>query len=221
MTEARNPFRGVKIFFLGYFVLLILALTFVGIMGWLGYEPANATAVHGLFVLLVCSALIAGSVALVNRAVQKWTKMVIGSLCGLVVLVVGAGLMMLFSVMMLYAVPVYYTTLTSPSGQEAVVVQRLSQNMDAAQIRREARMASGSEDSDEEYAESDLAYQYLVYPETAKFFYNTKCPAEGYLEIGCRSEAQLMYEWTDDNTLHMYIDNPQDQDFGELTLKFD
>ena len=43
MFESKNPFSGVKTFFYVYFALLILILTFVGIMGWLGCEMIDSS----------------------------------------------------------------------------------------------------------------------------------------------------------------------------------
>ena len=33
----QSPFKGMKTFFFVYFMILMLALTFIGVMGWLGY----------------------------------------------------------------------------------------------------------------------------------------------------------------------------------------
>ena len=36
MEAEKSPFGGMKLFFIAYFALLMLALTFIGIMGSLG-----------------------------------------------------------------------------------------------------------------------------------------------------------------------------------------
>lgn len=218
MSQASNPFRGVKRFFLVYFALLILVLTFVGVMGWLGYEVVDASIVHVLFGLLLCSAVIAGGVFLSGRIMRGWLKVLVASGCTLLVLALCMVMMFLYSIMMFYSVPVHYTTLTSPAGADAVVLRRFSRDMEMAQLRRDVRIANDEAVNPDEYEFSDLGYEYLVYPEKLGFFYNTKAEAEGRLEISCLSDAQLMYEWTDDNTLHLYIENPETWDSGELEL---
>ena len=50
------------------------------------------------------------------------------------------------------------------------------------------------------------------------FFYNSKKSGDGKLEIGCTSSAQLMYEWTGENTLHLFIENPERGDGGEHSI---
>lgn len=217
MQTERKPFGKIRLFIIGYFVLLILLLTFVGIMDWFGYKMLDMTLEFAFFTLLICSALIALVVWILRRVMLSWVKAVIGSVAGLIILALAMGIMSMMSMMLLYNIPMHYTTLASPEGKEAVVLRLFSRDMKAANARAQERLVENPE-SDEEYVLDDLAYIYTAYPKTAAFFYDSKNPSQGNVEIGCASEAQLMYDWTDENTLRMYIENPETYDHGELVL---
>lgn len=221
MQTERNPFRKGRLFVIGYFALLILLLTFVGIMDWFGYKMMDMTLEFAFFTLLICSALIALAVWIIRRIMRSWVKVVIGSLAGFIILALAMGIMAMMSVMLLYNIPMHYTTLASPEGNTAVVMRLFSRDMDAANARAAERRGAEPESDAEDYVLGDLAYEYTAYPRVARFFYNSKQPSEGTVEIGCDSEGQLMYEWKDDSTLHMYIENPDTYDRGELTLSFE
>lgn len=218
MQTERNHFGKIKLFLIGYFVLLVLLLTFIGAMDWFGYKMLDMTLEFAFFTLLICSALIALVVWLVRRVMRSWVKVVIGSISGLIILALAMGIMSMMSMMLLYNIPMHYTTLTSPEGREAVVMRLFSRDMDAANARAEERRAENPASAAEEYVLDDLAYAYTAYPKAAGFFYNSRQPSQGSVEIGCDSEAQLMYEWTEENTLRMYIEKPELYDHGELTL---
>lgn len=219
MQTEKKPFGKLKLFFVGYFVLLILMLTFVGIMDWFGYKMLDMTLEFAFFTLLTCSALIALTVWILRRVMRSWIKVVVGSLAGFIILALAIGIMSMMSMMLLYNIPMHYTTLTSPEGKTAAVMRLFSRDMDAANARAQERRGANPDADAEEYELSDLAYVYTAYPKVAAFFYDSNHPSEGTVEIGCASEGQLMYEWTNENVLHMYIEKPEPYDHGELTLE--
>lgn len=218
MQKERNPFRGVKLFFIAYFSLLVLILTGIGAMNWLGYRMADLSIQFALMGLLICSALIALGVWIAGRFMNRGVKVMVYSVCGILAFAAAAAMMFVYSMTTFSSMPVHYTTITSPSGRGAVVLRSISQNQDAADARRADRIAADPDANADEYALSDLAYAYSVHPRTAGLFYNMKVQGEGSLEIGCTSAAQLMYEWMDENTLRLYVENPEAQDGGELML---
>ena len=211
----RDPFRNLKWFVLGYFVLLILILTLIGVFGQLGYAFIDMRLACGLFGLLICSALVAGTVWLVKRFDSKAAKILAGCVGVLLTFAAAVVLVIVCSLMLNFGVPAHYTTLVSEDGDAAVVLRMISGD---AQLR-ELRVAEYGTTQDENTLDfSVLGYSYSAYPRVMCFFYDTKRPAEGGLEIGCASDALLKYEWTDANTLHLYIDGAQVGDEGELTL---
>ncbi len=214
----RDPFRNIKWFVLGYFVLLILILTAIGVFGQMGYAFIDMGLACGLFGLLVCSALVAGTVWLVKRFDSKAAKILAGCVGVLLTFAAAVILVMVCSLMLNFGVPAHYTTLVSESGEAAVVLRTVSSDAEL----RDLRAAQKSEPIDENTVDfSVLGYSYSAYPRFLRFFYDTRRPAEGKLEIGCASAALLKYEWTEPDALHLFIGDAEIGDVGELTLKLD
>lgn len=202
---------GVKKFFYIYFAALILVLTGVGVMGWLGYRLLKESAVFLLFGVLICSALVALTVVLCKRIDRKWLRRLVATLGSALTIVVAVVLLVFFTIMSEFAVPAYYNSFESPGGRVAVVLREYSANEEL----RAQRPLLNDDGSD------FLGLTYAAYPRVAGIFYDSRCPGEGALEIGLHSSAQLMYEWTDENTLHLFIRDPQPGDAGEHSLRLE
>lgn len=215
MAEEKTPFRGVKRFFLGYFLLLILTLTFIGVMGRLSYAPVDTSMVFALFGLLVCSALIALAVFLVRKVRARGLRILAGAFSALLVLAVAMAMFSFFSLILVTSTPQHYTTLTAPSGHAVVVLRQLSADAERIEARCAAR---GEVWNPEAPSAEDFGYRYQAHPRVARFFYDERIQAEGALEIGCASDAQLMFEWLDGDVLRLYVENARSGDGGELTL---
>lgn len=210
-----DSFRNVRWFVLAYFVLLILILTLIGISGQLGYAFIDMGLACALFGLLICSALIAGTVWLVKRFCSRAARLFAGCTGALLTIAAGVALAMICSMLLNFGVPAHYTTLASEGGDAVVVLRMISGDARLRQLR----VAEYGTTQDENILDfSVLGYSYSAYPRVMRFFYDTRWPAEGRLEIGCASDALLKYEWTDADTLHLYIDGAQVGDEGELTL---
>ena len=209
MTESKAG-SGHKKFFIVYFALLIVVLTALGIMRWLGYNLIEANIEFILFGALICSALVALTFFLTRRIYSKWLKILMGCLGIGITFIAAVAMISVFKLVITLSVPAYYNSFTSPSGKTAVVLRQYSAELAAERTEGEPQG---------EYEE--LGFSYTAYPKAAIFFYNADKPGEGKLEIGCASEAQLMYEWTDDDTLHLYIDQAQKGDLGEHFLKLE
>ncbi|MBQ8507521.1 MAG: hypothetical protein IJ466_08855 [Clostridia bacterium] len=197
-----------KKFLIVYFTALILALTGIGIMGWLGYRLLEEGMVFLLFGMLVISALIALAVFVCRKVLNKVLKVAAVGVSGVICLAVGLGMLVVFTIMTEFSVPSYYNSFTAPSGKVAVVLREYSTNEEL----RAQRPLLNDDGSD------FLGLVYKAYPRVAGIFYDSERPGEGELEIGVHSSAQLMYEWTDENTLHLFIENPQAGDTGEHSL---
>lgn len=198
-----------KKFLIVYFTALIVALTCIGIMGQLGYRLLKESYVFLLFGMLVVSALIALSVFVYKRVFNKVLKVVAVGVSGLICLAVGIGMLVVFTLMTEFSVPAYYNSFEAPSGKTAVVLREYSMN-EELQAQRPLLHDDGTD---------FLGLTYKAYPRFAGIFYDSGKPGEGELEIGLHSAAQLMYEWTDDDTLHLFIRDAQPGDAGEYWLK--
>ena len=208
-------FKGVKLFFVIYFAALMLVLTFVGVMGSLGYEMIDSSVKFVLFGLLAGSAMIGGAWWLVKRIMRRWLKVLVGAAVTALVLAVFLGLYLALSFMLISVTPLPYAYIGSPSGKNTVILRQLS--TDAQMV--EARMqAAGLDPAEGPRTEDDLGYRYTAYPTVMNFFYNKKADSQGAVEIGMASEATLHYEWIDDDTLRMTAENPQPGDGGECIL---
>lgn len=195
--QEKSPFGNMKLFFLIYFAALILILTFVGIMGWLGYEMVDASMKFMLFGLLMGSAMIAGAWWLVRKIWRRWLKVIVGVGLSALILAVILAMYFAFTLILVMNTPLHYTTIISPGG-EAVVVMRSAVVLDEA-------------------VEGDqLAYSYSAHPRKLRFFYEKEYATSGSVQICRSSDAQLMYNWTDDTTMQLYVDAPGPGDGGTL-----
>lgn len=175
---------GVKKFFYFYFGALILMLTGIGIMGWLGYRLQEEGMVYLLFGVLAVSALIALAVFICRRVQLRWVKIFTAVFSGLIIAVLAFMMFVFFAWVSEFILPGYYNSFKSPSSKAVVVLR--------------------------EYAdESYTSVRYTAYPRVAGFFYDTDKPGEGDLTRELLSPDELLYEWTDENTFHLFADNPQ------------
>lgn len=219
MDRESSARRGMKIFFLIYFGVLILLLTGIGVMGWLGYDMIDAGVEYVLFGMLLVSALIAGAVWIVRRIGARIARITVGAICGALILALSLGMIYFFTLMLAVQLPQPYTTLESPDGRSVVVLRRLS----ADEARVEARVEALGADWDPEQGAMDIfvGYRYAAHPRVARFFYERDASAGGELEIGLASGAQLMYEWPREDELRLYVEGAEAGDGGELRLKLE
>lgn len=208
-------FKGVKLFFVIYFAALMLVLTFVGVMGYLGYEMIDASIKFVLFGLLAGSAMIAGAWWLVKRIMRRWLKVLVGTAVTALVLAVFLGLYLALSFILISATPLPYAYIGSPSGKNTVILRQVSTDADMLAQRMQA---AGRDPAQGPQNQDDLGYRYSAYPTVMNFFYNKKADLQGAVEIGMTSEATLDYEWIDDDTLRMSVLNPMPGDGGECIL---
>lgn len=210
MQEKKKPLSGRKKFFIGYFALLILALTCIGLLRWLGYNLIETGTEYFLFGVLLCSGMLALTFHLSKRFERKWARQLTGVVGVAVTFVAALVMIVAFTILVEVSLPGYYNSFTSENGKTVVVMSRYS--TDAA--LREAR-SGGELKGDLE----ELGLTYTAYPRALRFFYKSDLAGSGKLEIGYASQAQLMYEWIDENTFHLFIQNPQIGDEGENTLR--
>lgn len=209
MESESRVRKGHKRFFFIYFALLIVVLTVIGILRWLGYYLIESGTEFFIFGVLICSLLVALTFFITKRIDRKWAKILAGTIGVGITFVAAVAMIMVFSVMIQVSLPSYYNSFTSPSGKTAVVLREYS--ADEALISQRI-------EGEPQGAYEELGFRYTAYPRALAFFYDSDRPGEGELEIGCASGAQLMYEWADDDTLRLFIENPQPGDAGEYRL---
>ena len=197
-----------KWFYPGCLAVLMLVLALIGFMDMLGYkliEPAVSSVLLGV---LVTMALGGGAIWITRKMKKGGLKILVGTAC---VLLVSAAVLVMFTFFIFYNnfySTGHYATLRSESGREIAVMRRISQKY---------AFERAADNPDSSLQMEDLGYDYTIYPVFSKFFYNSKQPGKGELEIGCGSAAQLMHEW-DGDSLRMFIRDAEEFDSGELFL---
>lgn len=68
------------------------------------------------------------------------------------------------------------------------------------------------------YDYETYGYIYAAYPIRGLFFYTSNVPSEGLVYRGVESSAKLLSDWVDDNTLSLYLENPEPGDSGTCRL---
>lgn len=212
MQEEKKRLSGRARFFIVYFAILILVLTVLGIMKRCGLCLIETGTEFFLFGVLVCSALVWLTFFITKRIYTKWAKILAGCVGIAVTFMLALLMIMVFTVMIEISLPSYYNSFTSEKGKTVVVMSEYSTDAVLREARTEGELQGNVE---------ELGLTYTAYPRVMTFFYNSKQPGEGKLEIGYASNAQLMYEWIDGNTFHLFIEGAQAGDEGENTLKIE
>ena len=219
-----------RVFLIGIFSAL-LVLTVLSIMDACGLaftHPETRPVSAGLVVWL---AIGWGLYALRGRFRNKTARTVAG-VCVVLVMCV------LFLFIFLYIAQYNAVTAAQPyntiktEGHTVVLMRRVDLGvttedaMNASLARMDARQAEyDAAHPDETHEEGDYGYdsygyEYTAYPKVLGFFYKKNADTEGAIYRGVSSEAKLMYEWTDENTLRFYLEDPQTADEGEILLRW-
>lgn len=127
----------------------------------------------------------------------------------------------------------HYATIESPTGQKVAIMHVMDvplgdeEQVAALYARMDARYAALKEEAGAEPVDSELVgdYPYAAYgqvfsafPKHLGLFYTSNVEAEGLIYRGVESESKLLFEWLDDNTLHLYLENPEPGDSGSVKL---
>lgn len=191
------------------FGALMLVLTAFGAMDMLGYKLIEGAVQYFLLGVLIVMALVTLGAWLTRKAKKGAARVLTGGICTVVVVLASALMITFFIFVNSFYVPQNYAVLESNDGRKIAVMRSFSQDFAMERCRDRGGDTVN-------YA--DLGYKYQIYPVFSKFFYNSKSAGEGTLEIGCSSSAVLKHDW-DGGALHLYIENPEKYDSGELILR--
>ena len=176
------------------------------------------------FVAMLIPLLLLGWIGyrIVRRFEKRRTKLIVGTVIALVMMILFTVVMSYISVVATMTVPQKVTAIRSPSGKHQLLVMR-AMDLDEERIeqRRAARLAADPE-ADPETQAADYGYQYLAFPPAlGGFFYRNDADLEGIALIGYSSAAELMVEWLEDEEVaHFFVKNPEVADGGEFTVRF-
>jgi len=183
--------------------------------------------------LLLLGLIVWGVSAIVRRFKSKTGKMLSVAIFGTIVLIIGSLAFTYLSQFAQLTLPSKYSVLTSESGKKAVVMMRIDTGMESEEAfqatndrmnaRRDAIIAedpSVTITEEEPYPIGAYGYVYTVYPVKAGLFFDEKADLEGAVYRGAQSEAKLLFQWQEDGSLRLYLENAEIGDEGEALLKF-
>lgn len=169
---------------LGVITALVVATIVLNIMDRAGLKLANAALMFYLPVGTLLALVGWGAYALIRRAKSRVTKVAVGSIVAMVMMVVVMVGFAYLSIVTYTALPHAYKTLSDPDGKHKLLViwqfdSDAERNEASIQARKEARLAAYP-DSDPETLADDVTVAFEAYP-TALFglFYRTNVDAEG------------------------------------------
>ncbi|MBQ3574363.1 MAG: hypothetical protein IJA26_01715 [Clostridia bacterium] len=220
MAKKEKKEFTLKHFALLFFGVLIILLTFIGIMDRCGYAMIDMKTEYLLFGVLIVAAMVGGLALLAKRIANRAVRIGVGVLGGLITVVVAVILLAFFTYTLNVNTALPYNTLKSSSGKVAVLMRQMSNNTELMDIRAEARWANDPEAAEGEYSEEDLGFTYFAVEKVMGLFYDKDLAEGDRVEIGLASAGELMYIWEGD-TLKLYIENPEPGDSGEITLNLE
>lgn len=219
---------------LSIFSALLVTMAVISVLERVGYYLIR-TEVSLLGLLLIPFFLLCwGCIVLFRKLRNKWARILGGfGMMFVLVLIVEFALTYAAQFAQL-TLPSKYSVITSESGRKAVVMQMIDSGFGEGE---EAMMAANermnerfeylkandliAEELEEgEYPLASFGYTYRAYPVKAGIFFHKKADVEGTVYRGYESEAKLLYEWTDENTLRLYLENPEVGDSGEVVVKY-
>lgn len=221
-----------KIVLIALFVFGVL----IGVINMLergGYRLIRTEVPLAGALLLLLAIIGWGASAIVRLFRKKSGKLIAGTVCFAIVLMIGSLAFTYLSQFAQLTLPGKFSVITSESGKKAVVMQRVDMGMESEEALQAttARMDARrdhiiSEDptvvvtEEDPYPVGAYGYVYTVYPVKAGIFFHEKTDLQGAVYRGLQSEASLRYEWQEDGSLRLYLENPEIGDEGEALLKF-
>ena len=113
----------------------------------------------------------------------------------------------------------------SPAPEETAVPEATPQASEPAaepEASAEASAADSAADASAELAEETMmgmyGYVYTAYPSALGIFYRADADVEGEIYRGYASESRILYEWTDDETIRIYLADAEPGDSGEIVV---
>jgi len=230
---------GINKVFAIILLVLMVVLIALGIVERMGY-PLIYTHVTllGTGVMLMVL-LVWGAVSLFRRFSSRMSRIVGGTLLGLVVFFIGmAGLTYLLTYAQL-AMMQPYATISSPAGEKVAIMYTVDTGfvseeelratearMDARKAQLDAEAAAAGEavavtpDDAEvvDYPSEAYGFVYAAFPRVMGMFIDATADSQGLIYRGSVSEAEIKYEWLDDNTVRFYLNNAEVGDEGEIVL---
>lgn len=204
--------------FLIALITLAVAMTVVGIMQRCGISLINGGLyMYGAFVGLVLM-LAWGALFIFRKMKSKGARIAVGTLLVVVLFLLISICATYVSLIVSISIPKEYN-MVRHGDHELVILRGYDPDLDRQDARKAARLAADPE-GDPEFIVDDMGYCYYAYPRVLGFFYRSNADAEGDLYVNYEGEGQLMVEWPDENTAHLFIDHPEANEGGDWYVRF-
>lgn len=213
-------------------MLTVMSVTSVILVAISLLDRAGYRLLWSEFNLLGCVAMLVmlmvwGAGNIYRRVKSKNAKTVTGLALGFVVMLVGLVLSTLVMQFGQMALPHRFADIRSPGGKTAVLMRAVDmggateesfQAMRDRMDTRKAAIEAETGETSEDYPYGAYGYTYMAYPKMLGIFYNANAQTSGELYRGCESESRILYEWSEDNTLRVYLEDLEPGDEGEIFL---
>lgn len=178
-------------------------------------------------VVMLVMLMVWGAGSLFKRVKKQGTKTVVALGLGFVVMLVGLTLSTLVMQFGQMTLPHQFATISSQSGKKVALLRAVDmgvgtdEDFNAMQARMDVRkeaIEAETGETGEDYPRGAFGYAYAAYPKIMGIFYNANADCQGLMYRGCESESRILYEWTDADTLRIYMEDAEPGDEGEILL---
>jgi len=198
--------------------VLMVVMAIVSVMSRFGLMLINSSlyimgAFTGLVILMGW-----GGYAIVRLFKTKTARMLMGTLASVViflVVVIGVAFITMFTTI---AIPTEFDVVAH-GDREVVILKGYDVDEERMNLRFNER-AKQNPDTEIEPSVEDYGFCYYAYPRTLGIFYRVDADVEGEVYTGQASEATLMIEWIDENTAHLFVENPGVAEGGDWYLRY-
>lgn len=213
-----------------YVLVLTFLLAVLCVLDRIGYSLIQSDLVLSGSGLLLLSMVAWGLIALVRRIKNRTVKIFAGFGIFVLIFTVATVGMVLISYFAEMWMPSKYSIITSDSGKSVVVMKILDTGIydDDYGVAAEQRMLERREYilsqpdaepvADDEMPTGAYGYVYRAYPRVLGIFYNARADCQGAIYRGMESESKMRYEWREDGSLRLYLENAEVGDSGEVIL---
>ena len=229
MKERENrplsKFSKIMMILLGVVALILIITTILDNVGLHPILPEFN--LLGCVVLIVMMMVWLG-VSLFRKVQKKPIKYLVTGVITFVTLLVA---MYMTSFILQYGQILFYhsyATISNSAGKTAIVLRKVdvgADDLDATVARMDTRKEAIEEETGEvlgedEYPDGAYGYEYVVRKSFLFGLFYIDSNSEGEIYLGCESEASIMYEWSEDGVLRVYLEDAEPGDEGEIIVTY-
>jgi hypothetical protein len=224
--------KGVLIY-LGVLMLLLIGASVLSRFGYMLIWPEASVMGWTLFVF---SLLVWGAISLTRKVKNEKMRKPVGFFFGVLLVSIGMFGFTFVSLFSQFVYPHVNATLKS-QGKTVVLLRqedseiRSAEDLNQLALRMNTRRDEilrlhALQENPEElvvdqygYPNGAYGYVYYAYPRVMGILIDFNAQPEGKIYRGRESQSKILYNWSEDGTLRIYLENPEIADSGEILLK--